>query len=148
MKPDLAGRLISFTVPFEVRPKQGDRSRVASAGGRQFVAHYQPAKVKNNAGALALLMAPHRPDTPLEGPLRLQLTFYFQPPKSMPQKRLALLPLAKDTKPDLDNLAKQVCDVMQATGFYRNDSQISKMTLGKFWSDRPGLQVEIEEEKP
>lgn len=51
----------------------------------------------------------------------------------------------KTTKPDCDNLNKLFQDCMEKTGFFKNDSQISRLILEKFWNQVGGVYVEIEE---
>lgn len=140
--------MIHIHVPFEVQPKQGDRSRVISArDGRQFVHHYQPDKVTRNAKALALMLAPHRPERPYRGAIELRLTFNYPHLKSASKKKREHR-TPKSTKPDWDNLAKQVCDVLQRCGFYLNDSQIARAVVEKCWDDKApaGLHLAIEEQ--
>ncbi len=125
---------IAFTVPFQVKPKQSTRF-----GGKRS---FPDAKVKRNAQGLTALIAEHRPPKPLEGPLSLSLVFIYPWRKAEPKKnRVGMKP--KDTTPDLDNLTKQVCDVMQSVGFYVNDSQIARKKLEKNWGDAPALHVEL-----
>lgn len=126
--------MIAFTVPFQVKPKQSTRF-----GGKRS---FPDAKVKRNAQGLTALIAEHRPPKPLEGPISLSLVFVYPWRKAEPKKnRVGMKP--KDTRPDLDNLTKQVCDVMESTGFYTNDSQIAKYELSKWYGDAPELHVEL-----
>ena len=78
------------------------------------------------------------------GPLLLRLTFRFMWRKSEPEKNICD-PKPKDTKPDWDNLAKNICDVMESMGFYKNDSQLADVHVRKYWTDSPGVSVIIEE---
>jgi crossover junction endodeoxyribonuclease RusA len=134
---------IEFFIAYQIQPKQGDRSRIIGSKGKSFVQHYQPAKVRNNARDLALLMAPHRPATPLEGPLRMELTFQWSWPKSMSKRKRARGLVYRETKPDCENLLKQLNDVMERSGFFRNDAQIADLHVRKVWTDSPGVQVTL-----
>lgn len=137
---------ISFTIPFACTAKQADRSRtVNTRDGRSFVQHYQSAEVKENAATLASLIAPHRPSKPMSGPLHLSLTFRFAWRKGESKKWLARGQRWKDTKPDWDNLAKQVGDVLERSGFMGNDSQIACAYVEKRWADSPGIDVTLRE---
>lgn len=137
--------VIEFTIPYAVRPKQGDRSHVVTdSHGNQFVAHHPDPKVKANAESLAALVAAHRPAEPLAGPLALELTFIFPWRKSESQRirdRWGLRP--KDTKPDWDNLSKQLCDVLERAGFFTNDSQLADVRVRKFWGSQTDCQVRL-----
>ena len=139
--------IVEFDVPWIVEPKQGDRSRIVDmSNGRRFVRHYQPVKVKRNSFTLGLLMNEHRPPTPMEGPLRLDVQFRYPWRAGTSKKvRTAGRPVPKDKKPDLDNCLKQLLDTMQSGGFFRNDSQIADLHASKVWCDVPGLYVRLEE---
>lgn len=137
--------MIEFTISHAVQPKQGDRVRVIKTrDGRAFATHYTPAKVSKNADSLASLMAPYVPPAPMEGPLRLFLRFDYPWRAGDSKKARASGPRPKDTKPDWDNLCKNVADVMQASGFYTNDSQLAEVNVAKVWSGRAGLTVKLE----
>lgn len=138
--------MIEFTIYHEVAPKQGDRVRVIRPknGGAPFATHYTPAKVKNNSFSLAALMQSHRPPAPLEGPLRLELTFDYPWRVGEPQKNRGNGARPKDTKPDFDNLCKNVLDTMQDSGFYVNDSQIADIRVIKQWTGQFALTVKME----
>jgi len=114
--------MIQFRIPMLPEPKQGDRSCIVRGpGGRQFIHHYTPSKVKKNADALYLFACQYRPSTPFKGPVWLSLTFRYPWRKKDSRKVRALNERPKDTKPDWDNLCKQVCDVLQRAGYFRDD---------------------------
>ena len=50
----------------------------------------------------------------------------------------------KTTKPDLDNAAKLLLDVMTSLGFWQDDAIIASLVLEKFWAERPGIYICIE----
>lgn len=56
-------------------------------------------------------------------------------------KRMDLKP--HTSRPDLDNLAKGLIDRLVALRFMEDDGQIAQLTLSKFWSSNPGIQVTI-----
>lgn len=133
-----------FFLPCEVLPKQGDRSAVIQRPGRRpFVTHHAAPKVKENASWLQTLCTKHRPLAPMEGPLSLHLRFQF-PYRKADIKKLAqgkgICPW-KDTKPDCDNLGKQMCDVLEKCGFFANDAQIADLRIQKVWALAPGVHV-------
>jgi Holliday junction resolvase RusA-like endonuclease len=67
--------------------------------------------------------------------LSLTLEFYFIKPKSVPKKRLF-----PTVKPDLDNLVKLVCDVMNKL-VYWDDAQIIDLHVKKRYSDKRGIGI-------
>ena len=136
--------MIDFTINYSVAPKQGDRSRIVrTKTGKQFVSHYTPANVRRNASTLALLMQPYVPDKPLEGPLRLSLDFGYlwRTGTSLKVRTSGTKP--KDTRPDWDNLCKNVCDVLQESGFFANDSQLAEVHVTKTWVGKSFLRVRL-----
>ncbi len=136
---------IKFTIPYLVQPKNADRSRVvANSKGELFSHHYQPKKVADNAKALAALCAEYRPESPILGPIRLWLEFRYPWRKSEPKKNRHRI-RAKDTKPDLDNLEKQLVDVLERSGFFTNDSQVAEKRSVKTWGEQGFVSVIIEE---
>jgi len=136
---------LDFTIPYRLRQKQGDRSRVALTGeGKQHVRHYQPKKVVDAANNLAALVAGHRPSVPLQGPLHLRITVVCPWRANEAQWRKASGVWPKDTKPDCDNLSKQMCDVLAGAGFYGNDSQIAHLEVIKAWGNSPDIRIELE----
>ncbi len=135
---------ISFSIPFAVGAKQGDRSRVVTPRtGKPFVRHYPDPKTKRNAQALEALCLPYVPAQPLEGPLCVKLHAYYPWRKSESKRNRARGEIPKDTKPDADNIAKQVLDVLEAMGFFANDSQVTHLEVHKAWTVRPSLAVWI-----
>lgn len=139
---------IAFYIPCEVQPKQSFRAAVIpNKGGKGFhTRSYQPAKVTESAKMLAVFAAAHRPDEPLKGALSLSLVFLYPWRKTEPKRNRARKSLPKDTSPDCDNLAKQLVDVLQKVGFFRNDAQISELRIRKRWSDQFGISVLLKDD--
>lgn len=50
-------------------------------------------------------------------------------------------------KPDADNLCKALYDIMTKLGYWKDDSHIYSSITEKFWAQRPGLYIRIEEVK-
>ena len=83
----------------------------------------------------------HRPEEPLEGPVRLHVTWMF-PTKTHREGEWRI------TRPDTDNLQKLLKDCMTEAGFWKDDSQVCVECIGKMWTrTRPGLDITIEQIK-
>jgi Holliday junction resolvase RusA-like endonuclease len=121
--------VIEMFVPMLLEPKQSDRSRIIRT---------------KSAATMASLIAPWVPARPLEGPLRLTVDFYYPWRKSESKKAQAGGMLAKTTKPDIDNLFKNLADTMQASCFFVNDSQLADVRIRKWWHRHPGIEVKLE----
>ena len=72
-------------------------------------------------------------------PLKLSVTFFY----AIKQKKKWGLP--KTTRPDLDNLLKNMQDYMTKLGYYADDSQISVLNIKKYFSEKNIIEIEIEE---
>ena len=81
----------------------------------------------------------HRPGEPLEGPVRLHVTWFF-PSKSHKEGEWRI------TRPDTDNLQKLLKDCMTDVGFWHDDSQVCVECIGKMWTRKnPGIHIKAEE---
>jgi Holliday junction resolvase RusA-like endonuclease len=132
--------MIQFTVYGPPKPQARHRM------GKGF--SYDPsAKIKQDFVAA---VQEHRPETPLKGPLKILLSFFFPRPKSHYRtgKRSDEL---KDDAPtyytckgrnDWDNLGKLVCDALNGIMF-EDDGQIAVAGVTKRYSDKPRTVVQI-----
>lgn len=82
--------------------------------------------------------------TPFDGRVIIEMRFNFDKPKSTPKKVQHKL-----KKPDYDNLAKSITDVLQAggmgVGIFRDDSQVTDcIILKRFSSEGHPQGVEID----
>ena len=97
---------------------------------------YDPSK--KDKKQFYLLSSEHKPDTPIAGPIRLGVVFYFNRPKSHYRtgKFSYLLkddaPAYHTKTPDTSNLVKFVEDALQPN-FYKDDSQIIELKAEKYY---------------
>ena len=83
----------------------------------------------------------------LKGPLVASVDFYLPIPKSWTKKRQeqARCRLVLPTSvPDLDNLQKSVFDACNKV-LYEDDAQIVQLSVRKFYSDEPRVELRISE---
>ena len=121
---------ISFVVLGE--PKSQPRPKAMRRGS--FVHIYTPATAKAWKGLVASAAKPFLSAAPIEGPLSLSLSFRFARPKSHFTSKGALTKSAREThttKPDADNLAKAVMDALTDVGLWRDDTQITQLSVEK-----------------
>jgi len=102
----------------------------------------------NYQASVSLLAIQFKPSKPMEGPIDLYLSFFMPRPKSlMPAKYPDhFLPCVK--RPDWDNLCKGTIDALSACGFWKDDSQIYKAQIIKYYAERdksPRIDVSIRE---
>ena len=136
-----------IVITIEGKPLAKSRPRIFSRGGRSFAYDKQADQMK-----LMREIIRGQFQSPLvKGPLSMQLTFYFQVPKSFPKKKFHAAiqkELHHTTKPDLDNLIKMYSDLCNSL-VYNDDRQIVELIASKCYSLTEYTVIEIfyEDEK-
>ena len=119
---------IKFFLNFEPNPPtvthQEKKVRVVS--GRPVF--YMPPELASARALLAAKLRPFAPKEPLDGPVRLSVSWVFR----SPQGWRGPLPAYKVTKPDTDNLQKMLKDVMTQCGFWKDDAQVCMEQIVKY----------------
>ena len=106
-----------------------------------------PAKTVNYETLVKQLYIVEHHNRQLDGPLSMTVRAYFQIPKSASQRKATEMQEGKirpTTKPDWDNVGKIISDALNGLA-YRDDSQIVRATVEKYYSDEPRVEVEIQE---
>lgn len=88
---------------------------------------------------------PFAPDTPICGPLQMDISFYLKIPKSTSKaKRKQMLngKIKHIKKPDVDNLVRPIFNAL-AKIVYNDDSQLCNVNISKYYSDNPRIVVKI-----
>ena len=136
---------VHFTIPGE--PQGKARPRVVR--GKDGRAHtYTPEKT---AQYEALIRKEYRRQGGVRFPDGSGLAVYLSvrcavPKSASKQRRAAMLAgeLLPMKKPDLDNIAKAICDALNGTA-YRDDAQVVELYAEKRWDESPRVDVEIRE---
>ena len=89
---------------------------------------FDPPELKAARQKLVDNLALHRPGQPLDGPLELVATWCF------PTEVKKQYGTYKVTKPDTDNLDKMLKDCMTSAGFWKDDAQVCREIIEKFWT--------------
>ncbi len=111
---------------------------------------YKAKKQEQREQTLAAMLIEHRPSEPMGGPLVLHVDAHLPIPKSKPNqwKQDAIHGVVRPTtKPDADNLAKHLKDVLGQMQFWGDDKQVVELVVRKWYSDRPRWDVQLEEWK-
>lgn len=128
--------IVQFFVPMKQIPsitaQQGNRT---TKQGR----HYKDDRLTAAESLYTALFAPHRPATPLTGPLRLTIKFCYPPTPSHPHGEW------KTSKPDDDNLVKVPKDCMTRLGFWTDDALTADTHYSKCYWNPSGIFVRVEE---
>ena len=90
------------------------------------------------------LLKPYQPARPLTGPVSPKQALGRPHPQSAPKKnRIGLIP--KTTKPDWDNLAKTLQDVLTRLRFWEDDAQVYSASVDKWWGEEPQITITVQE---
>lgn len=97
---------------------------------------YEDRDLKEVRHNLYKAVSPHAPKEPFKEAVQLVVKWCF--PKGNHKDGEY-----KTTKPDTDNLNKMLKDEMTKAGFWTDDALVASEIIEKFWTDIPGIYVEI-----
>jgi Holliday junction resolvase RusA-like endonuclease len=100
---------------------------------------FEPPALKDARAKLMAHLGRHRPEAPATGPVRCVAKWLF--PATGKHRHGEW----KETKPDVDNLTKLLHDCMTDAGYWLDDAQVVSSVVEKFWSDTPGIFLQVEE---
>ncbi|MCL2856185.1 MAG: RusA family crossover junction endodeoxyribonuclease [Oscillospiraceae bacterium] len=136
-----------FTVPGE--PHGKGRPKFSTIGGHVRARTPDKTVVYENLVRTMFQQAAHSRRFPDDAMLDLRVMAYYTIPASASKKRRAAM-LAGEVrptkKPDADNILKVVADSLNGIA-YRDDAQIVDSQVRKFYSDRPRVEVIIQNAK-
>lgn len=128
---------IQFFLPMKPPTVTHQQKRTTTKNGKQY--HYEDERLKEARAKFLAYLSKHVPDKPLAGGVRL-ITKWCYPITGKHQDGDYKL-----TKPDTDNMIKLFKDVMTDLGFWKDDAQVACELTEKFYSEMPGIYVNIEE---
>jgi Holliday junction resolvase RusA-like endonuclease len=133
---------ISFVV--QGQPQGKGRAKVTTRNG--FAHAYTPEKTLLYENLIKVCFLEKKVER-LQGALQMTIYAFYQIPKSFSKKKRddaltgEIFPL---TKPDVDNIAKVVCDALNGVA-YEDDKQIVELTVKKYYSEFPKVIIDIAE---
>lgn len=136
-------RAMSFILCCIPTPQQRPRHMRTKTG---IDLTYKSGRQKGNEATLDALLAPHVPQTPLDGGIELQFTAIMPMPTSVSKKRKEAMlrgEIGHTVKPDLDNLAKQIKDCMTRLRFWQDDRQVVRLVCEKRYGENPAWHVRV-----
>lgn len=122
------------------KPQPKERPRVYKGHG------ITPTRTKNYELMLAREWAANYPK-PLEGDLRVWITFYMPTPISWSKakkERAECEIIRPSVRPDIDNLVKIVLDGLNGVAF-ADDKQVVELMAAKYYSANPRTAILVEE---
>ena len=126
---------MEFTLNINPPTVTAQEHKVRVAGGRPRF--YDTAKLKNARAQFETLLAAHRPDAPIEGPVELSVDWHFFTKTHKDGEW-------RTTRPDTDNLQKLLKDCMTRKGFWKDDAQVCVEIVTKRWArQNPGIQIKV-----
>lgn len=135
--------MIHFHLPIVPSKVTSQTKRLVMIGGKpRFFAKKEHQTAEND---LLLLCSAHAPFYPLVGPVILTVKFVFPFKKNETKRRIGMGILPNGARPDCDNLVKIVGDVLTKLQFYKDDGQVFDLRVSKFWGEKVGITVTIEE---
>ena len=146
---------ISFFVSGTPRPQPRARSFVLRGKGGQpiLTKDGQPILRVNDPGtaeawkqAVALAAKPFIPMVPLQGPLRVDIEFFFPRPKAHCRSNgelKASAPYWHTGRGDVDNLWKSCADALTTIGMWDDDGQVCAGFIQKHYAEKPGAAISI-----
>lgn len=135
-------------LPKGTAQQKGERISYRLVNGKKipYILHYKNDSVSAARKEYQLRLRQYLPKEPSDKPIKLTIIFY----SSIKYPRSAW-GTYKTTKPDLDNMAKELIDSMIADketkkgGFFFDDSQIVDLRLIKYYSEEATIYIRIEE---
>lgn len=132
--------MISFIVPGE--PKGKGRPRI----GKGFA--YTPKDTVNYENWVKTCFINRVLDSEnvFQGEIRATILCYYAIPNSTSKKKRELIfqdKIRPTKKPDLDNIAKIILDSLNGIA-YKDDSQVVMLTVAKYYSENPRVEVILE----
>ncbi len=141
--------MISFYISCEP-PKsthQASQRILKRNNGQMFIGKFANSKAKKAKDDFISMFTPYKPKKPLEGPLRLCVGWVYPWRKAETKRNKQNGIMHCDKRPDCDNLAKMIQDVLGDLKFYNDDGQIASLEFNKFWGDEPGISISLKELK-
>jgi Holliday junction resolvase RusA-like endonuclease len=134
-------KTFNFFAPGEPKGQPRPRACAFRVGGKYTARMYDAGTSDAWKAAVIAAGASQCPDAPLDGPISVCLTFYFERPKShhFTGARATLLrplaPVLHTGKPDADNLAKAILDAMTIAGWWVDDSRVANLFVQKRYAN-------------
>lgn len=136
---------IKIIIPGQPQGKARGRTFIHNVTGRPTTMTPQKTVLYENLIKSQWIQSRHEL---MKGMLKVDITAYYQIPKSKSKKikeQMSLGQIRPTTKPDADNVAKVVCDALNEVA-YHDDTQIVELTVHKWYSENPRVEVEVMKE--
>ena len=130
-----------FVLNFENGLPKGTAQQKGEAirykNGAPYIQHYKKDKVSAMRQEFIYKLKPHAPKNPAEGVIGLTVVFCFD------VKNPKLWDKYKTTRPDADNIIKELKDAMTACRFWNDDSQVADLHIIKIYGPKAYIGVMV-----
>ena len=101
-------------------------------------------KVRDAEDFLAAMLAPHAPAEPIHGAVYIQARWCF-PYRKSERKSVTRcgMEIPHTSRPDLDNLEKNLLDILTRLRFWEDDAHVFTKSTAKVWGPTPYLAIAI-----
>ena len=134
--------MTNFTIPGE--PQGKARARVVNVQGQARA--YTPEKTTLYENLIKMAYYSNS-KVKTDEPVQVNIKAYMQIPQSISKKKqnkMANGTIRPTKKPDLDNIAKVVCDALNGIA-WNDDKQVIDLHIVKYYDLAPRVEVEITE---
>lgn len=132
-----------FTLNFEHGLPKGTAQQKGEAirykNGAPYIQHYRKDKVNAMRQEFIYKLKKNAPRNPAAGAVGLTVIFCFD------IKNPKLWGQYKTTRPDADNIIKELKDAMTACRFWNDDSQVAKLRIIKLYGPAAYITVKVED---
>lgn len=128
--------VLAFFVQGNPRPQPRTKARAFKVGEFAKAQVYDPGTAADWKKRVWDEAWKVRPEPRLEGPCRVELRFVFARPEKLCRLRDPLPEFPHDRKPDVDNLAKVILDVLTEQGWWRDDGVVAQLSVTKWWNEK------------
>ncbi len=129
--------MIEFFMPMIPPTVTAQEKKVHVINGKPII--YDTPEINKAKTKLIGHLGNHKPPQPITAACRLIVKWCFQVTGKHYDGEY------KYTKPDTDNLNKALKDCMTACGYWKDDALVVSEIIEKFWAERPGIYIRIEE---
>jgi Holliday junction resolvase RusA-like endonuclease len=131
-----------------LEPMAAPRPRAVSIHGR--TRSYMPKKYTVWKSQAIQQVKAQYAGQPIDQQVHVEITSIHERPKRLFRKKDSINRIYKPTKPDIDNIAKSVLDVLQDASVIKNDAIVVGLSVFKYYgaienneSENPSLVIEV-----
>lgn len=141
---------ITFTIPIIPAAQMRSRHRMLKTKSGKVISLTHKAKEQQRyEDQIIAVILNHRPFRAMQGPVTLSITAYLPIPRSWSawkQEAADKHIIVPTSKPDLDNLQKNIMDCLTKSSYWRDDSQVWRFgDTRKLYSINPRWEITIAE---